>query len=186
MGSLAKLQTTLLNLIIKVYQLDPKAKYVGFYEFLTPVIVLRDLDLIKAVAMKNIEHFPDHSLVNTKVDPMLSGMLFMLNGNQWKDYRNMLSPTFTSSKIKTMFKLMSECAIRIAEHFRIYTSLTAFKRSLMFLIHRNAPWLAELLQLKIVDSHIAKFFYNQVAETVEDQETDGRSQARHSAAVHGQ
>ncbi|CAD1475349.1 unnamed protein product [Heterotrigona itama] len=144
----------------------------------------------------------------------------MLNGDQWKDHRNMLSPTFTSSKIKTMFKLMSECASRFAEHlsnlpeeqretemkglltkytndviascvynasvdsikepknvFYVYgtisTSIVTFKRSLMFLIHRNAPWLAELLQLKLVDSHIAKFFYDQVAETVETRQRTG-------------
>ncbi|KAF3430498.1 hypothetical protein E2986_13932 [Frieseomelitta varia] len=201
--------------------------HTGFYEFLTPVIVLRDLDLIKAVTIKNVEQFPDHrSLVNTKVDPIIRGMLFM-NDEQWKDHRNLLSPT--SSKIKTMFKLMSKCTIRFAEHLsnlseeqretemkdlltkytndaiascvynvssvkepnnvfyvcsKICTSLTAFKRSLIFVVYRNTPWLAELLQLKIVDSHIAKFFYNQVAETVEI--TDRRSQAGHSAAVHGQ
>ncbi|KAK9299922.1 hypothetical protein QLX08_007225 [Tetragonisca angustula] len=221
MGSLIKRQITLLDLVIKTYQLDPKAKYVGFYEFLTPVIVLRDLDLIKAVTMKNVEHFPDHrSLVNTKVDPMLGGMLFMLNGDQWKDHRNMLSPTFTSSKIKTMFKLMSECASRFAEHLsnlreeqrememkgllakytndviascvynvsvdsvkepnnvfyvygRMSTSWATFKKSVVVLIHRNVPWLAELLQLKVVDSHIAKFFHDLVAETVETRQRTG-------------
>ncbi|KAK9296525.1 hypothetical protein QLX08_009475 [Tetragonisca angustula] len=221
MGAFASRQTTMPDLLAKIYQLDPKAKYVGFYEFLTPLIMLRDLDLIKAVTMKNVEQFPDHRpLVNRKVDPMLGGMLFMLNGDQWKDHRNMLSPTFTSSKIKTMFQLMSECASRFANHLsnlpekqretemkgmltkytndviascvynvsidsvkepnnvfyvygRISTSLATFKRSMIILVNRNAPWLAEMLQLKIVDSHIAKFFYDQVAETVETRQRTG-------------
>ncbi|KAK1120105.1 hypothetical protein K0M31_012829 [Melipona bicolor] len=221
MGSLARRQITIMDLLTKTYQLDSKAKYIGFYEFLTPVIVLRDLDLIKAVTMKNVEQFSDHRpLVNKKVDPMLGGMLFMLNGDQWKHHRNMLSPTFTSSKIKTMFKLMSECASRFAEHLsnlpeeqretemkglltkytndviascvynvsidsvkepnnvfyvygKISTSLATFKRTLIILVHRNVPWLAELLQLKVVDSHIAKFFYDQVAESVEIRQRTG-------------
>ena len=220
-GSFVSRQTTLIDFIDKTYQLDPKAKYVGFYEFLTPIIILRDLDLIKIVTMKNVEQFPDHRpLVRREVDPMLGGGLFMLSGDQWKDHRNMLSPTFTSSKIKTMFKLMSECATRFAEHLsnlpeeqrememkdlltkytndviascvynasvdsikepnnvfyvygRISTSLVTLKRSLMLVIHRNAPWLAKLLQLKFVDSHIAKFFYDQVAETVETRQQTG-------------
>ncbi|XP_043521014.1 cytochrome P450 9e2-like [Frieseomelitta varia] len=117
LGSFAKRQITISDLIVKAYQLDLKAKYIGFYEFLTPIIVLRDLDLIKTVIMKNVNQFSDHRpLVNRKVDPMLGGMPFMLNGDQWKDHRNMLSPTFTSSKIKTIFKLMSECVSRFAEH----------------------------------------------------------------------
>ena len=107
----------MMDLLDEIYQLDPKAKYVGFYEFLTPIVMLRNLDLIKTVTVKNIEQFPDHSpLVNREVDPMLGGVLFMLSGDQWKDHRNILSPTFTSSKIKTMFKLMSECASRFAEY----------------------------------------------------------------------
>ncbi|XP_043507143.1 cytochrome P450 9e2-like, partial [Frieseomelitta varia] len=56
MGPFVTRQITMSDLIKKTYQLDPKAKYVGFYEFLTPVIVLRDLDLIKAVTMRNVEH----------------------------------------------------------------------------------------------------------------------------------
>ena len=220
-GSFARRQITMPDFVVKIYQMDPKAKYIGFYEFFTPIIVLRDLDLIKAITMKNAEQFSDHRpQLNRKVDLMLGGMLFMLNGDQWKDHRNMLSPTFTSSKIKTMFKLMSECASRFAEHLsnlpeeqretemkglltkytndviascvynvsidsikepnnvfyvygRICTTLATFKKSMIMLVHRNAPWLAELLQLKIVDSHIAKFFYDQVAETVKIRQRTG-------------
>ena len=218
MGSFVKRQISMADLIVNVYQLDPKAKYVGFYEFLTPIIVLRDLDLIKAVSMKHVEQFPDHRpMVDRKVDPMLGGTLFLLNGDQWKDHRNMLSPTFTSSKIKTMFKLMSECASRFAEHlpeeqreiemkglltkytndviascvynasvdsikepdnaFYVYgkigTSMATFKKSTMMLVHRNAPWLAELLRLRILDSYVAKFFHDQVADQVETRKRTG-------------
>ncbi|KAK9296527.1 hypothetical protein QLX08_009477 [Tetragonisca angustula] len=85
------------DLLAKIY-LD--SKYIGFYEFLTPAIVLRDLDLIKAVTMKNVEQFPDYRpLVKREVDLVIAGILFMTNGDQ--------SPSFTS-KIKTMFKLMSD------------------------------------------------------------------------------
>lgn len=221
MGSFVKRQITMADLILNAYQLDPKAKYVGFYEFLTPIIVLRDLDLIKAVTMKHVEQFPDHrSMVNRKVDAMLGGSLFMLNGDEWKDHRNVLSPTFTSSKIKTMYKLMSECAIKFAEHLsilpeeqremeikglltkytndviancvynasvdsinepnnvfyvygKISTSVATFKKSVIILIHRNAQWLAELLQLKVLDSYIGKFFYDQVADQVETRQRTG-------------
>ncbi|KAF3430504.1 hypothetical protein E2986_13934 [Frieseomelitta varia] len=74
------------DLLAKIYQLDSKAKYIGYYEFLTSVIILRDLDLIKAVTMKNVKQFPDYCpLVNRKVDPVIGGILFMTN--QWNGDR---------------------------------------------------------------------------------------------------
>ncbi|CAK9813283.1 Cytochrome P450 9e2 [Anthophora plagiata] len=112
-GSLITKRETMQEVIQKSYDLHPDAKYVGFYEFLQPIILLRDPDLFKSIAVKNSESFPDHrKFVDERTDPLFAGMLFQLTGDQWKEQRNMLSPTFTSSKIKNMFRQMSDCAQR--------------------------------------------------------------------------
>lgn len=59
------------------------------------------------------------------------------------------------------------------EYDKLSTSTMSFKWSLKLLVHRNDPQLAELLQLNFVDNHIVKFFYDQMAETVEMRQQTG-------------
>ena len=71
MGSLVRQKSNLHDVIDRTYNLDPGAKYVGIYEFTTPIIILRDLDLIKTITMKYLDHFPDHrSFAYEGADPV--------------------------------------------------------------------------------------------------------------------
>ncbi|XP_078034043.1 uncharacterized protein LOC144468453 [Augochlora pura] len=106
------------ELVNELYQTKPESKYAGIYVFATPMVMIRDLELIKSVLIKNIEHFPDHRTFQLdEVEPLFGRNLFSLRGERWKEVRTMLSPAFTSSKMKTMFKLMRECANKYGEHF---------------------------------------------------------------------
>ncbi|XP_057322620.1 cytochrome P450 9e2-like [Microplitis mediator] len=102
---------TFVDNVTNAYKTHSEAKYVGFFEFTTRVTMLRDLDLIKTVTVKYFDHFMDHrSFADPKVDPLFSNNLFSLRGDQWREIRTLLTPAFTSSKMKAMFKLMSQCA----------------------------------------------------------------------------
>lgn len=92
-------------------------RYSGFYQFLLPTLVLRDPDLIKQITVKDFDHFTDHS-TTVPGEPMLSKNLFTLKGQEWKDMRATLSPSFTSSKMKGMFTLISDCANNFVEYFK--------------------------------------------------------------------
>ncbi|XP_019875695.2 cytochrome P450 9e2-like isoform X2 [Aethina tumida] len=85
---------------IDIYNMFPNARYSGCYQFLTPTLLLRDPDLIKQITIKDFDHFMDR------------------RGQQWKNMRATLSPSFTSSKMKDMFTLISECAHDFVEHFK--------------------------------------------------------------------
>nr|QBC73082.1 cytochrome P450 mono-oxygenase [Osmia bicornis] len=101
----------------QMYNLYSEAKYVGCFDFLTPVILLRDPELIKSVMIKNFDHFPEHrNLSDNADDTLFSKNLFSLNGERWKEVRSMLSPAFTTSKMRSMFVLMKECAKRYGEN----------------------------------------------------------------------
>lgn len=94
-----------------LYHRFSHVKYFGFYNFATPVIVIRDLELLTSVTVKNFDHFCDHrGFVDEELDPLSGKNLFSLRGDHWREMRKLLSPSFTSSKMKTMFHLMNNCA----------------------------------------------------------------------------
>ncbi|XP_032682972.1 cytochrome P450 9e2-like [Odontomachus brunneus] len=109
-------QTSLPELIKKAYNISPNAKYVGFFDALNPVVMIRDPELIKSIGVKNFETFPNHrAFIDEVNDPLFGKNLFSLRDDKWRDVRNLLSPAFTSSKMRTMFKLMSDCAANFAD-----------------------------------------------------------------------
>ncbi|KAF2888228.1 hypothetical protein ILUMI_17945 [Ignelater luminosus] len=100
-----------------VYDTFPGSRYVGGYQFLKPMLFLKDPDLIKQLTVKDFDHFLDHNqLIPEEIEPIFGKNLFALKGDTWKDMRATLSPSFTSSKMRAMFGLMIECA----EHFVSY------------------------------------------------------------------
>lgn len=93
-----------------LYNLYPDAKYYGFYATTNPIILLRDPELIKTILVKNFDAFCDRRGLGDLNEPLFENNLFSLKGQKWRNTRNLLSPSFTSSKMKNMFILMSECA----------------------------------------------------------------------------
>ncbi|XP_011150775.1 cytochrome P450 9e2 [Harpegnathos saltator] len=115
MGSTFLRQKSLAELVKELYDVHPEAKYTGMYEMTSPVVLLRDPELIKSIALKHFDTFPNHrSFIQD--DPLFSKNLFFLRDDRWREVRSMLSPTFTSSKMKVMFKLMSHCAADFAKY----------------------------------------------------------------------
>ena len=76
----------------------------------TPFYVLKDLDLIKRITVKDFDYFTDHrTLIHTESDPLFGNALFLLTGQKWRDMRATLSPAFTGSKMRNMFSLVGDC-----------------------------------------------------------------------------
>ncbi|KRT79223.1 cytochrome P450 [Oryctes borbonicus] len=93
-----------------------KIKYGGIYFFTEPIFMPLDTDLIKNILSKDFPHFLGHGFqFNEKYDP-LSGHLFNLEGEKWRNMRVKLSPTFTSGKMKYMFKTLLDCGGPMIDH----------------------------------------------------------------------
>lgn len=121
-------------------------RYSGIYQCFLPILILKDPDLIKQITVKDFDHFTDHrSFFPEDVDPLWGKNLFSLKGKylflhnfifkncknfkiteetfnpfvgqKWRDMRTILSPSFTSSKMKSLFVLISECAENFVKHF---------------------------------------------------------------------
>jgi cytochrome P450 family 6 len=88
-------------------ELKSGAKLVGIYFYFKPIAVITDLDLARRILIKDFDIFPNRAFYyNEKHDP-LSAHLVNVENKRWKSLRSKLSPTFTSGKLKMMFKLIS-------------------------------------------------------------------------------
>ncbi|KAJ2939829.1 hypothetical protein O0L34_g18023 [Tuta absoluta] len=97
----------LVDSLNRIYFKFPEERFVGRFEFTKPLLIVKDLELIKRITIKDFEHFLDHRVfVNTDADPLFGRNLFSMKGQEWKDMRSTLSPAFTSSKIRLMVPFM--------------------------------------------------------------------------------
>ncbi|XP_070152270.1 cytochrome P450 9e2-like [Polyergus mexicanus] len=117
LGSLTSVifrRISFVDFLQKIYNSNRDAKYFGFYVTTTPTFLLCDTEIIKSILAKNFDAFPDRHGFSDLNEPLLANNLFSLSGQKWRDVRSLLSPSFTSSKMKMMFTLMSECAVDFA------------------------------------------------------------------------
>lgn len=102
--------------LTKFYNQFPNEPFVGIFDKRTPMLVMKDPDLIKDVLIKDFSVFADRGIPTfEKVEPLSSLQLVTLEPERWRPMRNNLSPVFTSGKLKDMFYLLQECAKNFGE-----------------------------------------------------------------------
>ena len=75
----------------------------GYFFFGTPFLVLTDLDLTKQIFIKDFDHFTDRRKIEVGHE-YLDKMMFVLTGETWREMRSVISPVFTSGKLKVRMK----------------------------------------------------------------------------------
>lgn len=93
-----------------IYDRTKGYPFKGFFMYDQPVLMVRDLDLLKSILLKDFQHFTDKGITLSKADALFGEALFSLKGKRWKKTRTKLSPGFSSSKLKSMFKIVEEKA----------------------------------------------------------------------------
>jgi cytochrome P450 family 6 len=97
------------HLFEKIYKKLDGEKFGGTYVITKPGLIFRDPDIIKNVLVKDFSSFHDRGFfMDEELEP-LTGHLFLLPGNRWRNLRIKLSPTFTSGKMKMMFQTLVDC-----------------------------------------------------------------------------
>lgn len=86
----------------------------GYFLGGRPVLIVKDLDILKHVFIKNFSNFKDRPEAVIQVKPFCYG-LAMINGPRWKETRSILSPTFSGKKMKLMSHLMHESVTTFLE-----------------------------------------------------------------------
>ncbi|XP_058462578.1 probable cytochrome P450 9f2 isoform X2 [Malaya genurostris] len=87
-------------------------------------MMIRNVDAVKQIGVKDFDHFSDHTPIFTSPDvedvggeSLFGNSLFALRGQKWRDMRATLSPAFTGMKMRHMFELVSKCAESTSEFF---------------------------------------------------------------------
>lgn len=83
-------------------------KVFGLYEGTKPVLMISDADVFYQICIKDFDIFPNHAEFKL-MNEYQKNFLFSLRDNNWRRVRSTMTPTFTSGKIKRMFKLMDVC-----------------------------------------------------------------------------
>lgn len=99
-----------------VYRKYRDQPYIGTSLFGTPLLQLNDPEIIRQVFVKEFHDFNGRGMHCDKTNDPLSGHLFVLAGQPWRNMRVKLSPTFTTGKIKYMFHTISDCSVYLQEH----------------------------------------------------------------------
>lgn len=101
----------------RLYAQAPYEDFVGLYIFNKPVLMLRNLELIKTILVKDFQSFPNRVFASTaKKDTVGTNSLFSITNPQWKYIRGKLSPTFSSGKLKKLFYLILETSENMKNH----------------------------------------------------------------------
>ncbi|KAM3958201.1 cytochrome P450 6B2-like [Aphomia sociella] len=92
------------EVISSIYHQYPNEKVVGLFRMTTPSLLIRDLDIIKHIMIKDFDEFADRGIEFSKQG--LGANLFHAEDDTWRLLRNRFTPLFTSGKLKNMLHLM--------------------------------------------------------------------------------
>ncbi|XP_054155684.1 cytochrome P450 3A2-like [Oppia nitens] len=82
-------------------------KCFGVYEGNRPVLYLADPELIRDVLVKDFHVFTNRR--DVRAGFLMNKMIANLKDDDWKRVRTVISPTFTSGKLRKMFPLITDC-----------------------------------------------------------------------------
>ncbi|XP_046391290.1 cytochrome P450 9e2-like [Ischnura elegans] len=89
----------------------------GMFEGRRAKLILIDPDLIKQVLVRDFDHFTDRPMITMRVqDPYTANLLLALKGRKWKVVRSLMTPAFTSGKIKAMVHMVDIVALQFVKY----------------------------------------------------------------------
>lgn len=68
----------------------------------SPAILVRDLDVVKEVLIKNVASFGENTLAFDGDSSLLGKNPFLLKEQEWKTVRQQLTPLLSASKVSTV------------------------------------------------------------------------------------
>ncbi|XP_022082383.1 cytochrome P450 3A24-like [Acanthaster planci] len=91
-------------------------RVVGMYDFRRPVLIVNDPDILKNVLVKNFSSFYNRRKFPLGQEPLNRGLTQLVN-EEWKETRNVITPSFSASKMRQMSVMINECCDTLVTNF---------------------------------------------------------------------
>lgn len=90
--------------------LDKYGDVFGFFNGDVPFVVIRDLDFIEDVFVRNFQNFVNRGItvMTDQMHPIMGQSILHVGGYKWKNIRTSVSLSLTSKKLKTMMQYIQE------------------------------------------------------------------------------
>lgn len=116
----------------KLYLEHKEHRMIGIFAGLTPILFVRDSELIKHIMVKDFEHFVDRETFVQGTSPYFDKNLLRMKGKEWKRVRALLTPTFTSHKMKLMSHLVKLCGEQMENYLQNVSGNSEFEMKYFF------------------------------------------------------
>ncbi|CAN9498748.1 unnamed protein product [Ophioblennius macclurei] len=103
-----------LNELIKTY-----GKVCGYYLARRPVVVVADPDMLRQIMVREFNSFPNRMNVRFSSKPMTDCVLLLRN-EHWKRVRSILTPSFSSAKMKEMVPLINTATDVLMNNLKVH------------------------------------------------------------------
>ncbi|XP_068912344.1 cytochrome P450 6k1-like [Tenebrio molitor] len=116
LGGCLLLKTSPGDLYSNIYKEYHHKSIVGLYRSFTPMLLIRDPELIKEVTTKSFSHFHDNDIdIDKDANLIFAKNPFTLKGEEWKVVRAQLTPCFTSGKMKWLYPYLEENSAQLVQ-----------------------------------------------------------------------
>ncbi|XP_020286745.1 cytochrome P450 9e2-like [Pseudomyrmex gracilis] len=89
----------------KLYQNNKDRSMVGFYNFVTPTLLVLEPELVKTVLQTNFANFNENPFqVDPEVDPLRAHNPFVNTGEKWLSGRKKLTYAFSTTRLKLLLE----------------------------------------------------------------------------------
>ncbi|KAK8765902.1 hypothetical protein V5799_007315 [Amblyomma americanum] len=142
--------------------------YVGFFNGAYPCLIVKDLELIKNIQIKDFSNFHRRGVFSgfARVHPIDKLNLINTTGQRWKEMRSLITPAFATSNMKKMASLMEDSTdefLSVVECLRLksqsFEARELFQRLSADVIFRSAFGLKSGLQQRTASNKTAESLF---------------------------
>ncbi|XP_046870586.1 thromboxane-A synthase isoform X2 [Hypomesus transpacificus] len=91
----------------------------GYYLGRRAVVVVADPDMLREIMVKQFTSFPNRMTIRSATKPM-SDCLLMLKNQHWKRVRSVLTPSFSSAKMREMVPLINTATESLLRNLEVH------------------------------------------------------------------